>query len=101
MVFTFGSDALWYSRAGGERKTHRPYHVDVVDSTGAGDAFRGGIAFGISQGFSDEQTVDFASAVAACVCRTVPHALNAPSLEAVSIFIEEHRDAARDDADST
>jgi sugar/nucleoside kinase (ribokinase family) len=42
-------------------------------------------------GWPDERVVDFASAVAACVCMTMPHALDAPDLAAVEAFIEEHK----------
>jgi len=37
----------------------------------------------------DKSTVEFASAVAACVCLTVPHALNAPDLKGVLAFMKE------------
>jgi sugar/nucleoside kinase (ribokinase family) len=91
VVFTFGSDDLWYGRAGGERRSYEPYSVDVVDSTGAGDSFRAGIAYGVLQGWRDERTIEFASAVAACVCLTVPHTLNAPGLDGVLAFVAQHR----------
>jgi len=38
----------------------------------------------------DEATITFASAVAACVCLTIPHSLNAPGLEGVLKFMEEN-----------
>jgi sugar/nucleoside kinase (ribokinase family) len=94
VIFTFGSDALWFARHGGERKTREPYAIEPVDTTGAGDSFRAGVAYGILQGWDDERIVEFASAVAACVCLTVPHALNAPGLAAVLVFMEKHRPSA-------
>jgi sugar/nucleoside kinase (ribokinase family) len=49
-----------------------------VDRTGAGDSFRAGVICGLLESWNNETTVDFASAVAACVCLTIPHTLNAP-----------------------
>ena len=40
--------------------------------------------------WDDERTIDFASAVASCVCLTMPHTLNAPGLEGVLKFIKKH-----------
>jgi sugar/nucleoside kinase (ribokinase family) len=71
--------------------TGEPNAIEPVDSTGAGDSFRGAIAYGLLQGWEDEHVVDFASAVAACVCMSYPHALNAPDLDGVLAFIEQHR----------
>lgn len=91
VIFTFGSDCLWFARRGESPKTYTPYKIDPVDTTGAGDSFRGAIAYGLLQGWDDERTVDFASAVAALVCMTIPHALNAPGLEEVTAFIKAKR----------
>jgi sugar/nucleoside kinase (ribokinase family) len=87
VVFTFGGSELWYGRRGGGAATCRPYEIEPLDTTAAGDSFRGAIAYGVLMGWPDERTVDFASAVAACVCLTMPHALNAPSLEEVTAFM--------------
>jgi sugar/nucleoside kinase (ribokinase family) len=91
VVFTFGGGELWYGRRGGERVTASPYEIEPLDTTGAGDSFRGAIAYGLLMGWPDERVVDFASAVAACVCMTMPHALNAPDLAEVEAFIEERK----------
>ena len=91
VIFTFGSDELWFARRGGERKTREPYAIEPVDTTGAGDSFRAGVAYGVLQGWDDEHIVEFASAVAACVCLTVPHTLNAPGLDAILAFMKQHR----------
>jgi sugar/nucleoside kinase (ribokinase family) len=91
VVFTFGSDQLWYARHGSELKAYQPYSIEPIDTTGAGDSFRAGIAYGLLQGWDDERTIDFASAVAACVCLSVPHTLNAPRLDGILAFMDEHR----------
>ncbi len=92
VIFTFGSDELWYARRGEAVKKHPPYDIVPVDTTGAGDSFRGAIAYGLLKGWSDEETIDFASAVAACVCLTLPHTLNAPGLEGVQRFRAEQKE---------
>jgi sugar/nucleoside kinase (ribokinase family) len=91
VIFTFGSEPLWYARNGGKVETFRPYRVKAIDTTGAGDSFRGAVAYGILQNWPDERIVEFASAVAACVCLTCPHTLNAPRLDGVLEFIAQHQ----------
>jgi sugar/nucleoside kinase (ribokinase family) len=91
IIFTFGGDELWYARGTSDRRTLSPYPIDPVDTTGAGDAFRGAIAYGLLNAWDDEQTVDFAAAVSACVCLTLPHTLNAPGLEVIQAFRDQHR----------
>jgi len=91
IIFTFGSDELWYARTGQKIKKYKPYNVQSIDTTGAGDSFRSGIIYGILNSWDDASTVDFASAVAACVCLTIPHTLNAPGLDGVRKFMEENK----------
>ncbi|MGD0165782.1 MAG: carbohydrate kinase family protein [Gaiellaceae bacterium] len=101
VIFTAGSRPLWYGRGRsckpapglaqpGERRELAPFPVEIVDSAGAGDSFRGGLVYGLLHGWSDEQTVRFASAVAALVCTTTPGCIHPPSLEQVKAFIEQH-----------
>jgi sugar/nucleoside kinase (ribokinase family) len=91
IVFTFGADELWYSRRGQPIRKYKPYRITPIDTTGAGDAFRAGIVYGLLNSWNDASTVDFASAVAACACLSTPHALNAPALEGVLKFIKERK----------
>jgi sugar/nucleoside kinase (ribokinase family) len=91
VIFTFGPNPLWYARPGYELREFQPYLIEPVDTTGAGDAFRGAIAYGLFQHWDDERTIDFASAVAVNVCLSYSHALNAPGLEAIQAFMAEHR----------
>ncbi|HLP00480.1 MAG TPA: PfkB family carbohydrate kinase [Opitutaceae bacterium] len=100
VVFTAGSRPLWYARgrnapavagraAPGERCELAPFPVEVVDSAGAGDSFRGGLIYGLLRGWSDEHTVRFACAVAALICTTAPGCVNPPTLEQVRAFLVE------------
>jgi sugar/nucleoside kinase (ribokinase family) len=98
VVFTSGSRPLWYARGRnsepapgrvppGERRELAPIRVEVVDSAGAGDSFRGGLIYGLLQGWSDDETVRFASALASLVCMTTPGYVNPPALEQVHELI--------------
>lgn len=49
----------------------------------AGDTFRGGVVYGLIRGMNDEDTVRFAAATAACVCRRFPMALDPPGLDEI------------------
>lgn len=48
-----------------------PFQVTVVDSTGAGDAFMGGLSFGLLQGWDFLRVGTFANACAAICCTKV------------------------------
>ncbi len=69
VVVTLGSQgAMWVKQQGSGRIP--AYPVDVVDTTGAGDAFNGGLAVGLAEGRSLEEAIAFANATAAlCVTR--------------------------------
>jgi len=49
----------------------KPFSVKVVDSTGAGDAFMGGLSYGLLQGWDFERVGTFANACAAICCTKV------------------------------
>jgi len=91
IIFTFGADELWYARRNQSIRKYIPYEITPVDTTGAGDSFRAGIVYGLLNAWDDASTVDFASAVAACVCMSAPHALNAPELDEILAFMKERK----------
>lgn len=64
---------------------HAPgFRVDCKDTTGAGDAFRGGFIYGLLKGLSIEDTLRFANAVAALKCRKLGAQTALPRLEEVN-----------------
>ena len=86
LIMTAGArGALWANEAGsGEVPT---YPVDVVDTTGAGDAFNGGLAVALAEGKLLEDALAFANATAAlCVTRpgTAP---SMPTREEVEMLL--------------
>jgi sugar/nucleoside kinase (ribokinase family) len=90
VVFTVGDDAILYGRRGMPSRQFKPYPVQVIDSAGAGDSFRAGVIYGLLQQWSDDQTIQYASAVAGMVCASFPGVLNSPTHIQVMKFIQEH-----------
>jgi sugar/nucleoside kinase (ribokinase family) len=86
VILTSGDRDILYSRNGRSGNV-TPYEIEVIDTAGAGDSFRSGIIYGLLNGWSDEKTIDFASALAALVCNSFPGVLNAPDLEQVTEFM--------------
>jgi sugar/nucleoside kinase (ribokinase family) len=63
---------------------HSPgFEVECRDTTGAGDAFHGGFIYGLLAGYSVEETLRFANAVAALKCREVGAQTGLPTVEEV------------------
>ena len=70
VAVTMGADGALI--AGGGAMAHiPPLKVSVVDSTGAGDAFMGGLSYGLLQGWDNRQVGLFANACAAICCTKV------------------------------
>jgi sulfofructose kinase len=79
VVFTVGSQGGLYARPSEPVKKFPSFPVKAIDTAGAGDSFRSGILYGLLQGWPDEQTVRYASALAALVCASFPGVLNSPT----------------------
>ena len=65
------------------------FEVDVVDTTGAGDAFHGAYAVGMMKGWDYERSAEFASAVSAMNCTTLGGRSGLPGFEEVLEFLAE------------
>ena len=63
IIITLGEKGLFYSD-GNEDIYLKASKVKALDTTGAGDAFNGGLAFGLSQGKSIQDCLDLANKVA-------------------------------------
>jgi ribokinase len=67
-----------------------PAHkVDVVDTTGAGDAFRAGLAVRIAEGAGLDDAVRFANACGALACTIMGAEPSMPKRLAVELFLNE------------
>lgn len=65
------------------------FHVETIDSTGAGDVFHGAFLYGILQGYSLRDIAIFASAASALKCRHVGGKLGIPTLDEIINFLKE------------
>jgi sulfofructose kinase len=78
----------WRGRDG--RDGHQEaFAVDVVDTTGAGDAFHGAFALSIATGCSDDDSARMASAVAALKCRRLGARAGLPTASELDAFLSE------------
>ena len=67
MVVTMGDKGAVYARSGGECGTIPAKKVDVIDTTGAGDAFFAGTVIGLTYGKTLAQACEIGSRLAASV----------------------------------
>lgn len=86
VLITLGDKGVIYNTEGGiERKP--AYKVKAVDSTGAGDAFIGGLCFALSRGMALENAVDYANAVAAIAVTRMGAQSASPTAKEVEEFL--------------
>ena len=64
------------------------YEVDVVDGSGAGDAFMAGLLYGILQGWHVSRAASFANATAAHCIQAIGCSAGVPSAQQVGRFLE-------------
>jgi sugar/nucleoside kinase (ribokinase family) len=68
VVITCGAEGAVYADPARVIRV-RPFPVEAVDGSGAGDAFTAGIILGLIEGWPAEQRLRFAAALGASVCR--------------------------------
>ncbi len=68
---TLGGAGVALYRAGREVRTHAAYAVEVVDTTGAGDAFNGALAWALADRKPLDAALPLAAAAGALACRAV------------------------------
>ena len=59
------------------------FNTEVKSTLGAGDTFKAGCIYGLLHGYSDEDTVRFASAASAIAISRYPLPLNPPTLDEI------------------
>ena len=79
--------------SGGKMVHVKPFSVKVVDSTGAGDAFMGGLSYGLLQGWDFERVGTFANACAAICCTKVGARSMGKKDEVVALIREQRPNA--------
>ena len=70
MVVTMGGEGAVYASAEGEKGTVPPVNVDIVDTTGCGDAFFSGVCIGLTYGKSLEAACQIGTRLASSVIAT-------------------------------
>jgi sugar/nucleoside kinase (ribokinase family) len=92
VAITLGADGCFI--ASREERVRVPaFQVKVVDTTGAGDAFMGGLSYGLLQGWNFARVGTFANACAALCCTKVG-ARAMPKRDEVVAFIQSSGRAA-------
>ena len=81
-----GALALWQ----GQWIRASAFAIDVVDSTGAGDAFRSGLIWALLHGQSADQVLRTANAVAALSCQAVGAQSGLPDQARLSSWLSGH-----------
>ena len=70
MVVTLGENGAVYASREGEKGICQPQKVDVIDTTGAGDAFFAGIAVGLTYGKSLQESCNIGTRLASSTIAT-------------------------------
>ena len=86
VIITAGEDGSYYVSK--NERIHIPaFSVDVVDTTGAGDVFHGAFITGLAHRYSIENSIIFASAVAAHKCTTMGGQKEIPTFSETCAFL--------------
>ena len=83
---TLGANGYAWADADGLH-TCPAFPVDVVDTTGAGDAFHGAFTLGVAQGLPIHEVVKRASAAAALSCNRLGSRAGLPNLKQLDAFL--------------
>ena len=75
---------------GGKFDSHPAFNVDVVDTTGAGDAFHGAFTLGVADRRAVRDIVRRASATAALKCTRLGSRAGLPSIDELAAFLLTH-----------
>lgn len=86
---TLGAKGYAWKAQDGQERHQEAFPVDVVDTTGAGDAFHGAFALALASGCSDEECARVASAVAALKCRRLGARAGLPAASELDAYLLE------------
>ena len=83
ILMTLGKDGVYVSDQG-KRQTFNALPIDVLDATGAGDAFWSGFYAGLLNGLSLKKTIGFAQAVSSIVLQSIGAITELPSFDKIN-----------------
>jgi ribokinase len=91
VVLTLGAEGAQVHRSDVSAVHQRSMPVDAVDSTGAGDAFNGALAWSLASGHELEDAVRWATAAGALACRALGARASLPDGEELERAVEAWR----------
>jgi ribokinase len=90
VVLKRGGEGAYVAIAGGTAAWVRPFHVEAIDTVGAGDCFNGAFAVALLEGQDPWSAARFASAAAAISVTRRGAQASMPSRAEVDAFLAEH-----------
>ncbi|WP_301107470.1 ribokinase [Sporosarcina sp.] len=90
VIITMGKQGVYYYAGEGTGAFVPSFSVEAVDTTGAGDAFSGGLAHSLAAGISLKDSIRYASAVAALCVTKWGTAPAMPTKEEVEQFLNQN-----------
>jgi ribokinase len=91
LIITLGGIGGVISIKGGKARHFAAFDIEAVETTGAGDSFIGGIAYGIINGLSVDKTLAFASCCSAVTIQKPGGQPAMPALDQVLAFLPQYR----------
>ena len=86
VIITLGEKGAYVSTEG-RQEFLKPISVDALDTTGAGDAFNGGFAAGLSQGKDILQACKYAMVVAGLSVTKIGSSISMPTLKEINTYL--------------
>ena len=87
---THGAAGYTWASAEGQGGHQPAFATEIVDTTGAGDAFHGAFAWALAQGHTFADCARIAAAVSALKCRRLGARSGLPTLEELNSFLKAH-----------
>ena len=87
---TRGAGGYSWASAGGQTGHQPAFETQIVDTTGAGDAFHGAFAWALAGGHALPDCARIAAAVSALKCRRLGARSGLPTLEELNSFLKAH-----------
>lgn len=89
LIVTLGAGGASYFSLENGTSDFTPHHVQVVDTTGAGDAFNGGLAYSLARGEEVKEAIAFAMKVGAHAVTKLGAQAGMPTNEELDDFFDE------------
>jgi len=87
---TRGAEGYTWAGAGGQAGHQPAFEIEIVDTTGAGDAFHGAFAWALASRHAPADCTRIAAAVSALKCRRLGARSGLPTLEELNSFLKTH-----------